>query len=121
MFDAASTDADAMQASARLRVIDFANTLKVPNAQQTAECDHEFLFGLQQLQVFLSALSQDQEFPWVQRNLHKPIDPEVLDRELLHVRAATPSTPMTPQTPGATPLTEVHSPDPLDVGPAALG
>ena len=27
-------------------------------------------------QVFLSALSQDQEFPWVQRNLHKPIDPE---------------------------------------------
>jgi hypothetical protein len=40
------------------------------------------LFGLEQLQVYIRAFQTGENYLWVQRHLHKPLGPEVLDREL---------------------------------------
>jgi hypothetical protein len=92
IFDAAKeTEAD-IRASVRVRIIDFANSIRIPESSLKSACDNELLFGLEQLQVYIKAFQTGEDYLWVQRHLHKPLGPEVLDRELAAVihEAASP-------------------------------
>jgi len=67
----------------KVRVIDYANMLHMPSEDsRDRPCDEEFLFGLQQLGIYLHGLETRAGFKWVERNLHVPIKMEAHDQEL---------------------------------------
>merc|ERR1719487_2265061 len=85
IFDAGKETEAEIRESVRVRIIDFANSIRIPEASLKSQCDNELLFGLEQLQVYLRAFQTAEDYVWVQRHLHKPLGPEILDRELAAV------------------------------------
>jgi len=98
IFDAGKETEAEIRDSVRVRLIDFANSIRIPETSLLkANCDNELLFGLEQLQVYIKAFQTGANYLWVQRHLHKPLGPDVLDRELVGCIAMTTSPDMRSQ------------------------